>query len=71
MADLKDKIKNRKDKVVGETKEAVGKATDNEELELKGKIQSTKADIGKKVNDKKEEVTRKINKKIDENDDEE
>ena len=34
-----------KDKVIGEVKEAVGKVTGNEELELKGKIQSSKADL--------------------------
>ena len=50
MTDLKDKLKNMKDKVTGETQEAVGKLTDNEELELKGKIQSAKADVVKVSN---------------------
>ena len=39
MANLKDKLKNTKDKVSGEVKDKFGKMTDNETLELKGKIQ--------------------------------
>lgn len=69
MADLKDKFKNIKDKISGETKEAVGKLTDDEELELKGKIQSTKADAVKKINDKKDEILEKVNEKIEDMDD--
>ena len=68
MTDLKDKLKNAKDKVAGETKEAVGKVTDNEELEFKGKVQSTKADISKNIHDKKDDVVDKVNEKIDEHD---
>lgn len=33
-----NKLKEMKDKVVGSVKEATGKVTDNEELELKGKL---------------------------------
>ena len=36
MSNLKDKFENAKDKVVGNTKEAVGKATGSEETELNG-----------------------------------
>ncbi|MBK5246254.1 MAG: CsbD family protein, partial [Peptostreptococcaceae bacterium] len=39
MSDSKYKLNNAKDKVLGEVKEAVGKVTGNEDLELKGKIQ--------------------------------
>lgn len=69
MTDLKDKLKNMKDKVTGETQEAVGKLTDNEELELKGKIQSAKADVVKKISEKKDELVEKINEKIEDLDD--
>ena len=63
---------NSKEKFVGETKEAVGKITGNEQLELKGKIQSSKADFKKDTNIKrkfeemKENVAGKINDKLDE-----
>lgn len=59
------KIKNAKDKVVGEVKEAVGKATNNPELELKGKIQSTKADINIETEKIKDNVKREVNKAFD------
>jgi uncharacterized protein YjbJ (UPF0337 family) len=59
------KIKNAKDKVVGEVKEAVGKATNNPELEIKGKIQSTKADVNMKTEKIKDNVKREVNKAFD------
>jgi len=61
MTDSRDKIDNTKDKITGEVKEAVGKVTGNEELELKGKIQSSKADIKKKGREVKEGIVKKIN----------
>jgi len=61
MTDLKDKAVNAKDKIVGEVKEAAGKVTGNEELELEGKIQSTKADIKEKAGEIKESIAGKIN----------
>lgn len=67
MTSLKDKVVNAKDKVVGEVKESVGKATGNEELELKGKVQSTKADITEKVyeaGDKAKEIKKDVIKEI-------
>lgn len=60
-----NKIKNVKDKVVGEAKEAIGKVTDNKELEIKGKIQSTKADINTKGEQIKDDINRKVNKAFD------
>ena len=48
MSDLKDKLEHAKDKVLGKTKEAVGKSTGSEETELKGKLQSIKADLKEK-----------------------
>jgi uncharacterized protein YjbJ (UPF0337 family) len=61
MTDFKDKLINAKDKIVGEVKEAVGKATGNEELELKGKLQSTKADFNEKVAEIKDGIVDKVN----------
>ncbi len=69
MTDLKHTLKNKADKFKGEATEAVGKVTGNEELELKGKIQSAKADLKKKAADIKEDITEKINDKIDEHED--
>lgn len=62
---MKKDLKNAKDKVVGEAKEAIGKVTNNEELELKGKVQSTKADVKKKSRDIKENVAGKVNDTVD------
>jgi len=73
MTDSKNKIKNAKDKISGEVKQVIGKITDNEQLELEGKIQSAtsdfkeKANIANKVNDIKEDFAGKINDIIDKN----
>ena len=64
MADLRNKFENTKDKVVGKTKEAVGKATGSKETEIKGKLQSIKADLKEKFNDSKEKIVKKINDKL-------
>jgi len=61
MTELKSKIKNTKDKVVGKAKEAFGKATGSEEMELKGKIQSKKADVKETLDNTKEKIAKKIN----------
>ncbi|HEY5557358.1 CsbD family protein [Acetobacterium sp.] len=61
MAELKSKIKNTKDKIAGKAKVAFGKATGNEETELKGKIQSKKADVKETLDDTKEKIAKKIN----------
>lgn len=74
MKNLKDKFANTKDKVVGEFKEAVGKISDNDTMELEGKLQSAKSDlkmkfdkdkIEDKFEDIKEDVAGKINDFID------
>ena len=49
MKNSENGLNNTKDKVVGEVKDTTGKVTGNEELELKGKMQSSKADINRKV----------------------
>lgn len=61
MTDFKEKLLNTKDKIVGEVKEAIGKATNNEELEFEGKMQSTKADFNQKVNEVKDDIGEKAN----------
>ena len=62
MTDSKRKVDNSKDKITGEVKEAIGKVTGNEELELKGKIQSSKSKL-------KEGIAGKINNIIDKKED--
>ncbi|GAA1209098.1 CsbD family protein [Rhodoglobus aureus] len=42
-----DKIENASEDLKGKTKEATGKATDNEELEAEGKTDQAKADLKK------------------------
>ena len=58
MSKFKRKFDHAKSKFSGEVKEAAGKLTGNEQLELKGKIQSTGADL-------KENVAEKIDKIFD------
>jgi uncharacterized protein YjbJ (UPF0337 family) len=66
-----NKYENAKNKLTGEIKEAAGKITGNEQLELKGKIQSAKADFKKntnvknKVHEMKEDFAGKINDMMD------
>ena len=67
MTDSKNKLENAKDKIVGEAKEAAGKVTGNEELELKGKIQSSKSDVKKNAGEVKEGIAKKINDAVDKN----
>jgi uncharacterized protein YjbJ (UPF0337 family) len=50
----KDKLQNTADEKLGEAKEAMGKASDDEELEGEGKADQTKANLkqaGEKVKD--------------------
>ena len=67
---LKNKLENTKDKNICKTKEALGKATGNEETELEGKFQSKKADLKEKFADNKEKVIKKINDALDEREEE-
>lgn len=53
-------VQIKTDKLSGKTKEVVGKVTNNKELEVKGKIQSTKVDIDQKATDLKNDVSMKI-----------
>jgi uncharacterized protein YjbJ (UPF0337 family) len=71
MSDLKKDVDHAKNKIAGGIKEAAGKITGNEQLELKGKLQSSKADLKKnwdvkdKIEDIKESIAGKMNDKID------
>jgi len=62
-----------KNKLAGQIKEVAGKISGNEQLELKGKIQSSKADLKKsvkvadRIEDIKENIAASINNKIDKN----
>ncbi|MEA4889031.1 MAG: CsbD family protein [Clostridiaceae bacterium] len=75
MARFKRKFNHAKDKFSGKVKETTGRMTGNEQLELKGKIQSAQADIKKdmtvsdRINDIKENIAGKINDKIDKQED--
>jgi uncharacterized protein YjbJ (UPF0337 family) len=56
---LDDKVSNAADRVTGRGKEAVGAATDDEELRNEGRGQQTEADVkdaGEKVKDAGEKV---------------
>lgn len=49
-----DKLENMADEKVGEAKEAVGRAADDEDLKSEGKVDQTKANLkqaGEKVKD--------------------
>ena len=73
MNKFKNDFDHSKNKIAGEIKEAAGKITGNEQLELKGKIQASKADLKKNVNiadrieDIKENIAESINNRIDKN----
>lgn len=71
MSDLKKKLDHTKEKIAGGAKEVAGKITNNEQLELKGKLQGAKSDLKKnmsisdKAKDIKESVAGKINDVLD------
>ena len=69
MSNIKNDFKNSKEKVTGKIKEVVGKSTGNEETELKGRLQSQKADLNEKSDDFKEKIAKKINDALDKNED--
>jgi len=70
----KDTFENNKEKITGQIKEAAGKISGNEQLELKGRIQSSKADFKKNINihnnvdEVKEGIAGKINDMLDKKD---
>lgn len=62
---MMEEIKDTKDNVVGKLKEATGKLTDNDRLELSGKLQTWKSQVGEKITEKKEEAAEKVNEVIE------
>lgn len=62
---MEKNIKKETEKIIGKVKEQAGKLTDNNELELKGKLQSMKANLGDKIDDVKDELYDKANDIID------
>ncbi len=65
MSNLKNNVENAKNKVTGKTKEAAGRATGSQEMELKGKLQYQKGDLKDKVDKNKEKITEKFNDTLD------
>ena len=71
MKDLKDKAEITIDKIGGGLNEAAGKISGNKQLELKGKLQVSKAELEKKmdikdnINEIKENIADKIIKNMD------
>lgn len=71
MSQFKRDLDHATNKFAGGVKEAAGKVSGNEQLELKGKMQSSKADLKKdtsvanKVEEVKEKIAGSINDKID------
>ncbi|MGH3815544.1 MAG: CsbD family protein [Pseudonocardiaceae bacterium] len=56
---MQDKIKNTAEVMKGKAKEAAGKATGNEQMEVEGKLEQGKADLkqaGEKVRDAGKDV---------------
>ena len=59
------RLDHTKEKIAGDIKVVAGKITGNEQLGLKGKIQSTKADLKLKVDDIQDNVANAINHAFD------
>lgn len=60
-----NKFDNKLDRLEGKVKETVGKATNQEDLELEGKLKILKSDMVLKGEDLKEKVQAKANDFID------
>ncbi|MGH4117417.1 CsbD family protein [Clostridium sp.] len=61
MVNLNNKVENEKDKVVGKTKETVGKVSNSEEMELKGRLQYQKGDLKEKIDKTEDKIEDKFN----------
>lgn len=59
---FEDKIKNSAEDLGGKAKEAVGDATDNEQLKGEGKADQAKASVRGAVEDAKDKIAEGINK---------
>ena len=62
---VENNIKNEKDKVMGKVKESLGKVFDDDELELEGKMQTIKGNIGNRLDEIKDDVLDKTNDILD------
>ncbi|WP_430868820.1 CsbD family protein [Demequina aurantiaca] len=58
---LGDKMGNAAEDAKGKTKEAFGKATDNEQMEAEGKLDQQKAEAKDKIEDAKDGLAEKYN----------
>lgn len=73
MGKVEKNLDHGKNKIVGGIKEATGKITGNETLELKGKMQSAKADLKRsmtgptRLDNVKENIAGSINNRLDKN----
>ena len=57
---IDDKAQNKAQDLTGRGKEAVGAATDNDEMRAEGKGDQTKAKVKDKITDAKDAVSKKI-----------
>lgn len=57
---LDDKIKDKKDQVVGKVKEEYGDATDNKSKELEGKAQKVKGKVSEKLDKGEDDFHKKV-----------
>jgi uncharacterized protein YjbJ (UPF0337 family) len=62
MSSTGDKIKGMANEAVGNVKQGVGKATDNDELRAKGKAQEIKGETQQKVGEAKDAVKKGVDK---------
>lgn len=62
---MKDNMKNEKDMFIGKMKEKAGNITGDSELELKGKMQAMKGNIGSSLEEMKEDAMEITNDFID------
>ncbi len=60
-----DEMKNAKDNVIGKMKETTGKMINNDRLQLNGKLQSFKSQVGEGMENLKEEMAEKANEVIE------
>ncbi|AVH38995.1 CsbD family protein [Pseudomonas monteilii] len=58
MSSTSDKVKGMANEAVGKVKQAIGKATGDTELELKGKLQEKKGEAQQVVGDVKDAVNK-------------
>ncbi|MBP1756342.1 MAG: CsbD-like [Firmicutes bacterium] len=60
-----EELKNTKDNVVGKVKDTAGQLLNNDRLELTGKLQTFKSEVGEKITETKEEAAEKVNEVIE------